>query len=176
MPEEYAIGESMADRMRIGIGYDVHPLVPGRKLVLGGVEIPFDRGLSGWSDAYVLTHAIIDALLGAAALGNIGTHFPPGEPQYKDISSLVLLEKVTGKLAKNSWRVGNIDATVVAEQPKLSDFMDRMRQQLSQTLDIEVGQVSVKAVTSEQMGFVGRGEGIAACAVALIEEDKDEGI
>ncbi len=176
MPEEYAIGESMADRMRIGIGYDVHPLVPGRKLVLGGVEIPFDRGLSGWSDADVLTHAIIDALLGAAALGNIGTHFPPGEPQYKDISSLVLLEKVTGKLAKNSWRVGNIDATVVAEQPKLSDFMDRMRQQLSQTLDIEVGQVSVKAVTSEQMGFVGRGEGIAACAVALIEEDKDEGI
>jgi 2-C-methyl-D-erythritol 2,4-cyclodiphosphate synthase len=159
----------MKDKMRIGIGYDVHPLVPERKLVLGGVVIPFDRGLSGWSDADVLTHAIIDALLGAAALGNIGTHFPPGEPQYKDISSLVLLEKVKGKLAENSWRVGNIDATIVAEQPKLSDFMGRMRQQLSQTLDIEVGQVSVKAVTSEQMGFVGRGEGIAACAVALIE-------
>ncbi len=162
--------------MRIGIGYDVHPLVPERKLVLGGVVIPFDRGLSGWSDADVLTHAIIDALLGAAALGNIGTHFPPGEPQYKDISSLVLLEKVKSKLAENSWRVGNIDATIVAEQPKLSDFMGRMRQQLSQTLDIEVGQVSVKAVTSEQMGFVGREEGIAACAVALIEGSKDEGI
>ena len=162
--------------MRIGIGYDVHPLVPERKLVLGGVEIPFDRGLSGWSDADVLTHAIIDALLGAAALGNIGTHFPPDEPQYHDISSLVLLEKVKGKLAENSWRVGNIDATIVAEQPKLSDFMGRMRQQLSQTLDIEVGQVSVKAVTSEQMGFVGRGEGIAACAVALIEGSEDEGI
>ncbi len=176
MPEEYAIRESMTDRTRIGIGYDVHPLVPERKLVLGGVVIPFDRGLSGWSDADVLTHAIIDSLLGAAALGNIGTHFPPGEPQYRDISSLVLLEKVKGKLAENSWRVGNIDATIVAEQPKLSDFMGRMRQQLSQTLDIEVGQVSVKAVTSEQMGFVGRGEGIAACAVALIEENRDEGI
>jgi 2-C-methyl-D-erythritol 2,4-cyclodiphosphate synthase len=166
----------MKDKMRIGIGYDVHPLVPKRKLVLGGVEIPFDRGLSGWSDADVLTHAIIDALLGAAALGNIGTHFPPGEPQYRDISSLVLLEKVKGKLAENSWRVGNIDATVVAEQPKLSDFMGRMRQQLSQTLDIEVGQMSIKAVTSEQMGFVGRGEGIAACAVALLEGSEDEGI
>lgn len=162
--------------MRIGIGYDVHPLVPERKLILGGVEIPFDKGLSGWSDADVLTHAIIDALLGAAALGNIGTHFPPGEPQYKDISSLVLLEKVMGKLAEDSWRVGNIDATIVAEQPKLNDFMGRMRQQLSQTLDIEVGQVSVKAVTSEKMGFVGRGEGIAACAVALIEGSEDEDI
>lgn len=166
----------MKDKMRIGIGYDVHPLVPKRKLVLGGVEIPFDRGLGGWSDADVLTHAIIDALLGAAALGNIGTHFPPGEPQYKDISSLVLLEKVKGKLAENSWRVGNIDATIVAEQPKLNDFMGGMRQQLSQILDIEVGQVSVKAVTSEKMGFVGRGEGIAACAVALIEGSKDEDI
>lgn len=166
----------MKDKMRIGIGYDVHPLVPKRKLVLGGVEIPFDRGLGGWSDADVLTHAIIDALLGAAALGNIGTHFPPGEPQYKDISSLVLLEKVKGKLAENSWRVGNIDATIVAEQPKLNDFMGGMRQQLSQILDIEIGQVSVKAVTSEKMGFVGRGEGIAACAVALIEGSKDEDI
>ncbi len=166
----------MKGKMRIGIGYDVHPLVPKRKLVLGGVEIPFDKGLGGWSDADVLTHAIIDALLGAAALGNIGTHFPPGEPQYKDISSLVLLEKVKGKLAENSWRVGNIDATIVAEQPKLNDFMGGMRQQLSQILDIEVGQVSVKAVTSEKMGFVGRGEGIAACAVALIEGSKDEDI
>ncbi len=155
--------------MRIGIGYDVHPLVPGRRLVLGGVEIPFDKGLGGWSDADVVTHAIIDALLGAVALGNIGSHFPPGEPQYKDISSLVLLKKVGGKLAENGWQVGNIDATIMAEQPKLRDFIDGMRQQLSQTLGIEISQVSVKAVTSEQLGFVGRGEGIAACAVALIE-------
>ena len=155
--------------MRIGIGYDVHPLVPGRRLVLGGVEIPFDKGLGGWSDADVVTHAIIDALLGAVALGNIGSHFPPGEPQYKDISSLVLLKKVGDKLAENGWQVGNIDATIMAEQPKLRDFVDGMRQQLSQTLGIEISQVSVKAVTSEQLGFVGRGEGIAACAVALIE-------
>jgi len=155
--------------MRIGIGYDVHPLVPGRRLVLGGVEIPFDKGLSGWSDADVLTHAIIDALLGAAALGNIGSHFPPGQPQYRDISSLVLLKRAKGKLAENGWRVGNIDATIMADQPKLRDFIDGMRQQLSQTLDIEISQVSVKAVTSEQLGFVGRGEGMAAYAVALVE-------
>ncbi len=162
--------------MRIGIGYDVHPLVSGRRLVLGGVEIPFGKGLSGWSDADVLTHAIIDALLGAAALGNIGSHFPPGKPQYKDISSLVLLKKVRDKLAENGWRVSNIDATIVAEQPKLSHFIDGMRQKLSQTLGIEITQVSVKAVTSEQLGFVGRGEGMATCAVALIEGSKDEGI
>jgi len=159
----------MKNKMRIGIGYDVHPLVPGRRLVLGGVEIPFDKGLSGWSDADVLTHAIIDALLGAAALGDIGSHFPPGEPQYRDISSLILLKKIKDKLAENGWRVGNIDATIMAEQPKLRDFIDRMRQQLSQTLDSEISQVSVKAITSEQLGFIGRGEGIATCAVALIE-------
>jgi len=125
--------------MRIGTGYDIHPLVPGRRLVLGGVEIPFDKGLSGWSDGDVLTHAIIDALLGAAALGDIGRHFPSGEPQYKDISSLVLLKKVREKLAEKGWRASNIDATVVAEQPKLSDFMGGMRQKLSQTLGIEIG-------------------------------------
>jgi len=155
--------------MRVGIGYDVHPLAPGRRLVLGGVEIPFDKGLSGWSDADVLTHAIMDALLGAAALGDIGSHFPPGEPQYKDISSLILLEGVRDKLAKNGWRVFNIDATIVAEQPKLKDFIDAMRQQLSKTLGINISQVSVKASTSAGLGFVGRGEGIAACAVAVIE-------
>jgi len=155
--------------MRVGIGYDVHPLTPGRRLVLGGVEIPFDRGLSGWSDADVLTHAIIDALLGAAALGDIGSHFPPGEPQYKDISSLILLERVRDKLTENDWRIDNIDATIVAEQPELGDFISAMRQQLSQTLGIALGQVSVKASTSAQLGFVGRGEGMAACAVALLE-------
>ena len=159
--------------MRVGIGYDVHPLTSGRRLVLGGVDIPFHKGLSGWSDADVLTHAIIDALLGAAALGDIGSHFPPGEPQYKDISSLVLLKRVRDKLAENSWQINNIDATIVAEQPKLRNFIDQMRQQLSQTLGIALNQVSVKASTSAQLGFVGRGEGIAACAVALIESISD---
>ena len=162
--------------IRAGIGYDVHPLAAGRKLVLGGVEIPFERGLDGWSDADVLTHAIIDALLGAAALGDIGSHFPPGEPQYKDISSLVLLEKVSEELAANSWQVVNIDATILAESPRLRDFINRMRQQLSQTLGISIRQVSVKASTSNGLGFVGRGEGIAAYAIALIEGGKDEGI
>ena len=156
-------------KTRIGIGYDVHPLVPGRRLVLGGVVIPFAKGLSGWSDADVLTHAIMDALLGAVALGNIGTHFPPGEPQYRDISSLTLLKRVGDKLAKNSWQVVNVDATIIAEQPKLRDFIDQMRQQLSQTLGIALSQVSVKAKTSAQLGFVGRVEGMAAYAVALIE-------
>jgi 2-C-methyl-D-erythritol 2,4-cyclodiphosphate synthase len=159
--------------MRVGIGYDVHPLTPGRRLVLGGVEIPFDRGLSGWSDADVLIHAIIDALLGAAALGDIGSHFPPGEPQYKDISSLILLERVRDKLAENDWRIDNIDATIVAEQPKLGDFIDAMQQQISQTLGIALSQVSVKASTSAKSGFIGRGEGIAACAVALLEGASD---
>ncbi len=159
--------------MRVGIGYDVHPLISGRRLVLGGVDIPFDKGLSGWSNADVLTHAIIDALLGAAALGDIGSHFPPGEPQYKDISSLVLLKRVRDKLAENSWQVVNVDATIVAEQPKLRDFIDQMRQQLSQTLGIALNRVGVKASTSAQLGFVGRGEGIAACAVALIGSISD---
>ena len=159
----------MGSKIRVGVGYDVHPLTPGRKLVLGGLNIPFDKGLSGWSDADVLTHAVVDALLGAAALGDIGSHFPPGEPQYKDISSLTLLEKVKDELKEHGWQVDNIDATIVAEQPKLRDFIDRMRQQLSQTLSIDIGQVSVKASTSAQLGFVGRGEGIAAFAVALIE-------
>ncbi len=166
----------MAKTWKVGIGYDVHPLTPGRRLVLGGVEIPFNKGLSGWSDADVLTHAIIDALLGATALGDIGRHFPPGEPQYQDISSLVLLERVRDKLAKNSWRVANIDATIVAEQPKLRDFIGAMRQQLSKTLGINISQVSVKASTSAGLGFVGRGEGIAAHAVVMLEGSKDESI
>ena len=161
----------MKSKIRIGIGFDVHPLTPGRRLVLGGVDIPFDKGLSGWSDADVLTHAIIDALLGAACLGDIGSHFPPDEPEYEDISSLVLLERVRDKLKENGWLIGNVDATIVAEQPKLRDFIDRMREQLSQTLGIPLSQVSVKATTSSELGFVGRGEGIAACAVALLEGD-----
>ena len=140
-------------------------------MVLGGIEIPFDKGLSGWSDADVLTHAIIDALLGAAARGDIGSHFPPGDPQYKDISSLILLERIRDELAENGWQVNNIDATVVAERPRLRDFIDQMRGQLSQTLGININQVSVKAHTSDQLGFVGRGEGMAAYAVATLEEE-----
>ena len=159
----------MGDKMRAGIGYDAHPLVGGRKLILGGVEIPFARGLSGWSDGDVLTHAIIDALLGAAALGDIGTHFPSGDPKYKDISSLVLLGEVKKKIQKTGWRVGNIDATVVAESPKLRDFIEPMRQKLSKVLGVAASQISIKASTGNGLGFAGRGEGIAAYAIVIIE-------
>jgi len=159
----------MENRLRIGTGYDIHPLAEGRKLIIGGIEIPFDRGLNGWSDADVLTHAIIEALLGAAALGDIGRHFPPGEAQYKDISSLVLLREVGGMLKKEGWQVSNIDATVIAEQPKLASFIDRMRSSLSQTLAIEIGQVNVKASTAAKLGPVGKGEAIEAQAIALIK-------
>jgi len=163
----------MANKMRVGISYDVHSLTSGRRLVLGGIDIPFAQGLSGWSDADVLTHAIIDALLGAAALGDIGSHFPSGEPQYKDISSLTLLERTRDKLLAHGWQIVNVDATIVAEKPKLEDFIYQMRQQVSQTLGIAPSQVSVKASTSAQLGSIGRGEGIAACAVALIEGISD---
>jgi len=162
----------MKNSMRIGIGYDVHPLVPGRKLVLGGIEIPFDEGLEGWSDGDTLTHAIIDALLGAAALGDIGVNFPPGDPQYKDISSLVLLEKVKGKLAAANWRVVNIDATVLAEKPRLREYIDAMRKKIGQALGISADRVSVKASSNNGLGAIGRGEGIAAYAVALIDKEK----
>jgi len=160
----------MKGNLRVGIGYDVHALAAGRRLVLGGIEIPFDRGLSGWSDADVLTHAIMDALLGAAALGDIGHHFPPGDPQYKGISSLKLLEKVRDLLDENGWQVSNVDATIIAERPRLSEYINQMRKKLCQTLGINVGQVSVKASTSDGLGFTGRGEGIATCAVAMIME------
>jgi len=159
--------------MRIGIGCDAHPFVKGRKLVLGGVEIPFSKGLEGWSDADVLTHAIMDALLGAAALGDIGQHFPPGEAEYKGISSLVLLDKVVEKLEERGYRVGNIDATVAAEKPRLSEHIDDMRQTLSQVMGVNVDKVSIKASTSNGLGFIGRGEGIAAYAVAMIEKTKN---
>jgi 2-C-methyl-D-erythritol 2,4-cyclodiphosphate synthase len=166
----------MASRLRIGTGYDIHPLVKGRKLVIGGVEIPFKKGLDGWSDADVLTHAIIDALLGAAALGDRGSHFPPDEPQYKDISSLILLEKVRGKLDEKGWQVVNIDATVVAEEPKLAGFISQMELNLSRTLGIEASRVSVKASTSNSLGCTGKGRGIEAQAIAMLEGSKDEGI
>jgi 2-C-methyl-D-erythritol 2,4-cyclodiphosphate synthase len=157
--------------MRIGIGYDVHPLVKHRKLVLGGVAIPFSKGLDGWSDADVLTHAIIDALLGAAALGDIGQHFPPGEAQYKDISSLELLKATNEKLAAKGWHIVNIDATVIAEEPKLSGYIERMRQNLSQSLGIDTARVSVKASTANGVGCRGKGKWMEAQAVALIAGD-----
>jgi len=166
----------MESKIRIGIGYDIHPLVKGRKLVIGGVEIPFKKGLGGWSDADVLTHAIIDALLGAAALGDIGSHFPPGEAQYKNISSLTLLKRTVDKLKENDWQIVNVDATIVAEKPKLSEFIARMRQQLSDTLGIAPSQVSIKASTANGLGPLGRGEGMAAYAVAMVQGSKNEGI
>jgi 2-C-methyl-D-erythritol 2,4-cyclodiphosphate synthase len=156
-------------KIRTGIGYDVHRLAPNQKLILGGVEIPFSHGLIGWSDADVLVHAVMDALLGAAGLGDIGVHFPPGAPEYKGISSLKLLERVGAMLKDNGWTVGNIDIVVVAEQPKLRSHIDAMCRNLSRTLGIDAGSVNVKASTSEELGFVGREEGMAAWATALIE-------
>ena len=148
----------------------MHALTAGRRLVLGGVEVTFERGLRGWSDADVLTHAIMDALLGAVALGDIGRHFPPGDPQYEGISSLKLLEKVKGLLDENGWQVSNVDATVIAERPRLSEHIEKMREKLCRTLGIEMEQVSVKASTSDGLGFTGRGEGIAALALATVKE------
>ena len=156
--------------MRVGIGYDVHPLASGRKLILGGIHIPFAQGLSGHSDADVLTHAIIDALLGAAGLKDIGSHFPSEDESYKDVSSLVLLGKASELVMKRGFKVGNIDATVVAQQPKLSPFINDIRVRLSQALGIEKERLMVKATTTEGLGFAGRGEGIAAYAVVLLDE------
>jgi 2-C-methyl-D-erythritol 2,4-cyclodiphosphate synthase len=154
--------------MNFGIGFDVHPLVTGRKLVLGGVEVPFEKGLEGWSDADVLTHAIIDALLGAAALGDIGVHFPPGAPEYRDIPSLALLAEVKEKLDTAGWSIQNIDATVVTEKPRLREYIGTMRERVGRTLDIHINQVSVKATTANGVGNIGRSEGIAALAVASL--------
>jgi 2-C-methyl-D-erythritol 2,4-cyclodiphosphate synthase len=162
--------------MRIGTGYDSHPLTPGRKLILGGVHVPYDEGLDGWSDADVLTHAVCDALLGAAALGDIGRHFPSGDLEYKDISSLSLLAKVTEKLKDVGWYIVNVDTTVIALEPKLSEYIDEMRSKLSEAMSIKKGRVGVKACTSNGLGFAGRGEGIAAYAAALIEGGTDEDI
>ncbi len=160
----------MTGRIRTGIGFDIHPLVAGRRLVLGGVQVPFAKGLDGWSDADVLTHAIIDALLGAAALGDIGSHFPPGDPAYKGISSLVLLTKTVAGVAKKGFLIDNIDATVIAEHPRLRDFIDRMRAALGEAMGVSIEQVSVKASTTNGVGEIARGEGIAAIAVAQIQE------
>ena len=156
--------------MRIGHGYDVHRLVPGRKLILGGVEIPFERGLDGHSDADVLTHALMDALLGAACLGDIGLLFPDNDPQYKGISSMLLLEKVMEHLRAEGYMVGNVDVTVLAQRPKLKNYIPSMRENLARTMDIDLGCVSIKATTEEGLGFTGSGEGIACHAVCLLEE------
>ena len=156
--------------MRVGYGYDVHRLQEGRRLVLGGVEIPHTQGLLGHSDADVLLHAICDALLGAAALGDIGRHFPDSDSQYQDINSLLLLKEVAGILQRTGWRVINVDSTVVAQEPRLAPHIFQMRQNIARFLGLEPEQVSVKATTSEGLGFEGRQEGISAHAVVLIEQ------
>ena len=156
--------------MRIGMGYDVHRLTEGRKLILGGVEIPWEKGLLGHSDADVLIHAIMDALLGAAALGDIGKLFPDTDPAYKGISSLYLLEKVGELLREKGFSVGNVDATVIAERPKLAPYREKMRENIATALKTETERICVKATTEEGLGFTGRGEGMAAQAIALLEE------
>lgn len=156
--------------MRIGHGYDVHRLTEGRRLILGGVDIPFEKGLEGHSDADVLLHAVSDALLGAAALGDIGKHFPPSDNSFKDIDSRILLRKVYGLLLSSGYRVVNIDATVLAQRPKLLPFIDQMRKNIAEDLELEIMDISVKATTEEGLGFTGEGRGIAAHAVCLIEK------
>jgi 2-C-methyl-D-erythritol 2,4-cyclodiphosphate synthase len=155
---------------RIGTGYDVHRLVAGRKLMIGGVDIPFEKGLSGHSDADVLLHAICDALLGAAGLGDIGRHFPDTAPIYKDISSLMLLEEVRRLLAEAGFRVNNVDATIVAEKPKMAPYIPAMITNISEAIKVDRSAINVKATTTEGLGFAGRGEGMAAYAVALIRK------
>lgn len=154
--------------MRIGHGYDVHRLVEDRKLILGGVEIPYEKGLLGHSDADVLTHAVMDALLGAAGLGDIGKHFPDTDPSYKGADSLKLLDHVTSLLAELGWLVGNVDATIIAQRPKLATYLPRMRDNLAARMKIAPEQVNIKATTEEKLGFTGSGEGMAAHAVCLL--------
>ncbi len=159
--------------MRTGQGYDVHCLAEGRKLILGGVDIPFEKGLLGHSDADVLVHAVMDALLGAAALGDIGEHFPVDDPQYEGISSMTLLKKVGELLKQAHYLVENIDATIIAERPNLKAFRPKMAENIAEALNIGTSQVSIKATTNEGLGFTGKEEGIAAMAVALIREEND---
>ena len=157
--------------MRIGHGYDVHRLVEGRKLILGGVEVPHTLGLLGHSDADVLTHAVMDALLGAAGLGDIGRHFPDSDPAYAGADSLELLGRVMELLWARGWRVGNVDATILAQRPKLAPHIDQMRDNLAARLGLDRGAVNVKATTEEGLGFTGAGEGMAAHAVCLLEQE-----
>ncbi len=154
--------------MRIGMGYDVHKLVEGRDLIMGGVTIPYEKGLLGHSDADVLLHAISDALLGAAALGDIGKHFPDTDPAYKGISSLILLEHVGKLLEEEGFLIENIDATIIAQAPKMRPYIDTMRENIAKALGIEVSQVNVKATTEEGLGFTGTGEGISSQAICML--------
>ena len=156
--------------MRIGHGYDVHRLVQGRRLILGGVEVPWEMGLLGHSDADVLTHAVMDALLGAAGLWDIGHAFPDTDPAYEGISSLILLERVMEQLGRRGLRVGNVDATILAQRPKLAPHIPKMVENLARVMQVEPGRVNVKATTEEGLGFTGAGDGMAAHAVALLEE------
>ncbi len=156
---------------RIGNGYDVHMLTEGRKLVLGGVEIPHNKGVLGHSDGDVLIHAIMDALLGALALGDIGLHFPDNKEEYRGISSLSLLEEVSQMVKKKGYRIENIDSTIALQRPKLRPYIDSMREKIAETLDMNLEQVSIKATTEERLGFTGREEGVKAYAVALLERD-----
>jgi 2-C-methyl-D-erythritol 2,4-cyclodiphosphate synthase len=157
--------------LRAGIGFDIHPLIEGRRLILGGVELKFERGLDGHSDADVLAHAVIDALLGAAALGDIGKHFPYTDPQYKGISGMALLERTQTILNDNGVTIENIDATIICEKPRLADHTDRMRANIAGALSIDTSQVSVKASTTNSLGLIAQGEGIAALAIAMIKKD-----
>ncbi|HIT07129.1 MAG TPA: 2-C-methyl-D-erythritol 2,4-cyclodiphosphate synthase [Candidatus Scybalocola faecipullorum] len=155
--------------MRIGMGYDVHKLVEGRKLILGGVEIPYEKGLLGHSDADVLLHAVMDAMLGAAALGDIGKHFPDTDPEFEGISSLKLLKRAAATVRKNGYTVGNIDATIIAQRPKMAPYIEQMRHNIAKALGTDVENINVKATTEEGLGFTGSGEGISANAVCLLE-------
>ncbi len=154
---------------KIGFGYDVHRLVEGRPLILGGLEIPFPRGLLGHSDADVLTHAVMDAILGALGKGDIGRHFPDSDPRYRGANSLSLLKEVVGMLHREGFTVNNLDATIVAQEPKLTRYLEEMGNELSRVLGVDAASVNVKATTSEGLGFCGRGEGMAACAVVTIK-------
>ena len=156
--------------MRIGHGYDVHRLAEHRKLILGGVEVPFERGLDGHSDADVLLHAVSDALLGAAGLGDIGRHFPDTDPKYKGADSLVLLQEVYRKISEKGFRVGNIDVTMIAQKPKLKDFIPQMQENIAAAVGVTADRVNVKATTEEKLGFTGTGEGMSCHAVCLLEE------
>ncbi len=156
--------------MRIGFGYDVHQLVKNRKLILGGVEIPHETGLLGHSDADVLVHAIMDSILGAMAMGDIGHHFPDTDDEYKDISSLSLLSRVKKMMDKNNYRIGNIDATIAAQRPKLSPFIHEMRKNISELLDTSIDNIGIKATTTESLGFEGEEKGISTYSACLLEK------
>lgn len=154
--------------MRVGMGYDVHKLVEGRDLILGGVKIPYEKGLLGHSDADVLVHAIMDAIIGALAKGDIGKHFPDTDDRYKDVDSIKLLRHVAVLMAENDRKLGNVDATIIAEQPKMAPYIEAMRETIAQALDVEIDKINVKATTEEGLGFTGSGEGIASQAICIL--------